>query len=111
MNQYVYICAPFRGDLTEQIKNMRDTEKHCRDLLLEEGEIPVAPQLYFPRFLNEENERERQIGLMIGLQLLEFCSKIYVYGDKITEGMSEEIKQAKLLKMPITYVNERECVN
>ena len=104
--RYIYVCAPYRGDPIQLIENIKKTRKRCRDIIAE-GHIPVAPQLYCPQFLDEQNPDEREIGLNIGLQALKYCDEIRVYGDTITEGMKGEIELARtFIGCKIVYVKE-----
>ena len=43
-------------------------------------------------------------GMAIGAELLELCSEVRVYGDRISEGMQAEIRQAEALGIPVRYV-------
>ena len=104
--RYIYVCAPYRGDPIQVIRNIRDTRRRCRDII-EEGHIPVAPQLYFPQFLSEDSPEERELGLSMGLQALKYCDEIRVYGDEITEGMKGEIELAQtFVGCKVVYVKE-----
>ena len=72
----------------------------CRDL---EGiaEIPVAPHLLYPQFLEDSNPAERSLGLRAGLELLARCDEMWIFGGEISPGMSREIQFAQGLGIPI----------
>ena len=36
--------------------------------------------------------------------MLELCSEVRVYGDRISEGMQAEIRRAEALGIPVRYV-------
>ena len=46
--------------------------------------IPIAPHLYFPRFMSEETERDE--ALYNGLILLSKCDEIWICGDRISRS-------------------------
>lgn len=93
----VYICSPYRGD-TE--KNIERAKGYCRQAV-NEGCIPIAPHLYFPQFLNDDDEEERRLGFEMGFELFHECLEVWVCGDIISEGMREEIAYAEHLGRPI----------
>ena len=102
----VYVCAPYRGTLDEMLRNRKLTIDRCR-ALYELGCHPIAPQLYYPTFLDEDNPQDRQFGLDAGLGwLLCMCDEVYVFGDRITEGMQREIDIATEHNIPIRMIGE-----
>ena len=50
----VYICSPFSGNIEN---NNKRTREFCR-FALEKGNIPLAPHLMFPQFMDDSNEKE-----------------------------------------------------
>lgn len=111
----VYICSPFRDDdKLKEYANTRAAQSYCRKAY-EQNCIPVAPHLYFPQFLADENPKERDLALRIGLRLIDYCSEVWVHGDRISDGMRGEIEYAKATNKPIVYVRhgkrERRCFN
>ena len=48
------------------------------------------------------------MGLALGLQMLKRCHELWVFGEKITEGMEKEIEFAEKRGIPIRYFNT-EC--
>ena len=71
-----------------------------------EGYLPLAPHLLFPQFMDDSDEDEREVGIHMGLVLLTKCMELWVFGDKITEGMRREIKRAKWRNIPVRYFTE-----
>jgi hypothetical protein len=63
----------------------------------------------YPQFLEEDDPEERQLGIDMGLVLLSKCHELWVFGNKISSGMSLEIKKAKRWNIPIRYFTT-ECV-
>lgn len=96
--QLVYICAPFRGDVT---KNIEFARQRAREVFLA-GEFPVCPHLMFPPIANPKNPSEDQATRDMGLRLVALCQQINVYG-ACTAGMQGEINLAQKLNIPIKY--------
>ena len=86
----VYICSPFAGDIE---KNVTATRAYSR-FAVEQGYIPIAPHLLFPQFLNDNDPKERELGLFFGNAIMSKCSEIWVFGSHISPGMEAEIKRA-----------------
>ena len=98
----VYICSPYSGDIKN---NTAKTREYCR-FAVDEGQVPVAPHLMFPQFMDEEKERE--LALQMDLVLLEKCDELWVFGREWSEGMKAEIEVASRLGMKIRRFTE-EC--
>lgn len=87
----VYICSPYRGDIE---KNTENAISYCSAAFAADY-IPIAPHVYFTRWTDDNNKKERAAGLEAGKQLLLLCSEIWVFGlDKPTKGMQAEIATA-----------------
>lgn len=84
----IYVCSPYRGDFN---KNVRNAQKACR-MIVEGGNVPIAPHLFFPQFLNEETERE--LALELNKRLIDVCDVLCVFGNEISEGMKFELDYA-----------------
>ena len=103
MMKMVYICSPFRSDnKAEQYANVRAAQKYCRDAY-KQNCIPVAPHLYLPQFLDDDTPAERDLALRIGLRLINYCSEVWVHGDRISDGMRGEIDYASSTGKKIIY--------
>lgn len=95
----VFICSPYRGDIKTNVKNAK---KYCR-LAIKNRLMPIAPHLYFTRFLKDSKNSERNIGIKCGIRLLKICDEVWVFGDIVTKGMEQELKKAISLNKPIVY--------
>ena len=96
-NRFTYICSPYRDNPRVNVMRAR---QYCK-FAVSKGRIPIAPHLYFPQFMSEEMERERV--MQMNFELLKLCGEVWVFGDKITEGMAEEIAHAERLRKNIRY--------
>lgn len=101
--KFVYICSPLKGDVE---RNIRRAYGYCR-FAVKEGVLPFAPHAMFSGFLDDAIPEERQVGMVLGLELLKVCSELWVIGKKISEGMQGEIEVAQQLNIPIKYFDER----
>ncbi len=100
-NQLVYICSPYAGDIEY---NVNRAKGYCR-FAVSKGYIPLAPALHYPLFLDDSDRDERELGLSFALLLLTKCNELWVFGDRISSGMAQEIRKAKQRGMPIRYFN------
>ena len=96
----VYICSPFAGDIETNVNKAKRYSRYA----LDKGNIPIAPHLLFPQFMDDD--KERKLAMHFNYVLLGKCEEIWVFGDYISPGMKEEIRIANKRKMKIKYVKE-----
>jgi len=95
----IYVCSPFAGDVEA---NVQRAKTFCR-FAVEHDAIPIAPHLYFPRFMDDKDQTERNLGLFFGMVLLAKCRELWCFGERISSGMKIELEKAKRLDIPIRY--------
>ena len=98
----VYICSPFAGDVENNVNMARVYSRFA----VRNACIPIAPHLLFPQFLNDSIPAERAIGMFMGMVLLGKCEQLWVFGSRVSAGMSAEIEKAEKKKMPVRYFTE-----
>lgn len=98
----VYICSPFSGDVDRNIENAR---RYCHFAVVK-NYIPIAPHLLFSQFLNDDIEKERELGLFFGNVLMDHCSEVWVFGDRVSKGMGAEIERAKRKNYKLRYFSD-----
>ncbi len=98
----IYICSPFSGKVK---KNKRKARKYCR-FALEQHSIPFAPHLLFPQFMDDSSPEERQLAMFMNMIMLGHCEELWVFGDRISAGMKQEIRKAERKHMKIRYFTE-----
>lgn len=98
----VYVVSKYAGDTKTNVAN---AIRYCRYVITQNG-IPVASHLLYPQMLNDMDSTERELGMMFGLALLAECDEVWCFGCQQSQGMEEEIKEAKKLNKPIRYVGE-----
>ena len=95
----VYVCSPFSGNLESNVEN---TRRYCR-FAVDSGFVPFAPHLLFPQFMYDEVPEERELALFMGIVMLTKCAELWVFGERISKGMSKEIHNAEARNMLIRY--------
>lgn len=101
--QLVYICSPFAGDTKHNIIRVLG---YCR-FAVSKGYIPLAPHLHYPQFMDDSDQKERELGLYFALVLLSKCDQLWVFGCRISDGMAQEISKAKKQGIPIRHFTEK----
>lgn len=96
----VYVASPFAGD---EARNTENAIRYCR-FAVDSGAIPLAPHLFLPRFMSETSERDA--AMFMNMVFLGKCEQLWVFGERITDGMAAEIAKAKKRRMPIRYFTD-----
>lgn len=95
----VFIAHPISGDIEGNIKKVLEIcEKvHSKEM------IPVAPYLVSLQYLNDRVVEDRKLGINANIECFrrKYIDELWLYGDKISKGMTQEIKLALKLKIPI----------
>ena len=99
----VFICSPMKGDVEKNLK----LAKFAARELIGSGYIPIAPHLYFPQFLDDNDQYERIKGIKMGVELMKECDRMWIIGTTITNGMEYEINEAKKAKVPALLYDEK----
>lgn len=98
----VYICSPLFASTQEEIReNMLQARQHMHAIKDLYGYRTYAPHAYLPELLNDQEPEERALGRSFGMELLKRCQILIICGDRISEGMSQEIKEAAFLGLEI----------
>ena len=97
----VYICSPYSEDVEANVEIAR---RFCR-VALQRRTIPVAPHLLFPQFMDDAVPGERELAMFMNRIVLSRMDAIWVYADRISTGMRQEIEWAYVQGTPIKYCN------
>ena len=95
----IYVCSPlksnrFTGDISTNIK--RATE-HCRAVVdYDKQYLPIAPHIYFTKFLDDNKLEERQLGLEFSKDLLLFCDEMNEISLALEQNMKVKFVDANL---------------
>ena len=96
----VYICSPYAGDVEGNTYRARAFSRFA----VEKKYIPIAPHLLLPQYMSEEDER--RLCLFMGMVFMGKCEEVWVFGERISEGMAEEIEKATRMRKKIRYFTE-----
>ncbi|MFA6105373.1 MAG: hypothetical protein WC725_02110 [Patescibacteria group bacterium] len=95
----VFIGHPIGGDVKNNIQKVISIcyEIHSEHL------VPVAPYLVSLQYLNDDVIVDRELGKIANFECFhrKFVDELWLYGDRISKGMEEEIALAKELNIPI----------
>ena len=103
MMRKVYVCAPLGGNVESNLKKVRAYTEYA----LRCGTAPVVPHFY-AECLDDNDPKDREIGLAAGLSLLWFCDELWLFGDTVTDGMKNELQFCKNLNIRIRKITENE---
>lgn len=84
----VYVCSPYSGD----IKNNVENAKRYSRFVVENYAIPLTPHLLYPQFMDDDNEKEREMAIYFDSVLLTKCSEIWV----LVKGLAVECEVKSL---------------
>ena len=96
MMRKVYVCAPLGGNVEQNLKKVKTYTEYA----LRCGTAPVVPHFY-AECLDDNDPKDREIGLAAGLSLLWFCDELWLFGDTVTDGMKNELQFCKNLNIRI----------
>ena len=99
----VFIISNHSGTKTENIS----MEIKCCQYAISMGKIPVAPNLLYPRILNDGDPNERKLGIMFGIALMDICSEVWFFGNSLSSSAKTQLKEAKLRGKTIRYFEWR----
>lgn len=98
----VILESPYAGDVEANVAYARAAMRDC----VMRGEAPIASHLLFtqPGILDDNDERERRLGMDAGLAWLSVAQASVVYTDRgISRGMRHGIDMAKAANVPVEY--------
>lgn len=101
----VYICSRYRADENHTVEEAVDSALFACATAIRKGYAPIAPHLYLPRCLDDNEPAERAAGTAAGLAFLAMCDEVWQWGKTVTEGMAAELARAKELGVPIKVYN------
>ncbi|MDL2205819.1 DUF4406 domain-containing protein [Eubacteriales bacterium OttesenSCG-928-N13] len=99
----VYICSPFSGNTEENAQTARRYSRFAVD----RGFLPIAPHLLFPQFMDDDAPDERKLAMRMNLILLSKCAELWVFGERVSEGMAIEIARATHKDKPVRYFTDQ----
>ena len=97
MMKLLYLAHAFQCDVFANIDSIRAIAMN----VVSAKQLPIAPQIYLPQFIDERTERE--LAMACCLKLVSLCDEVRVYGEP-SVGVQLEIAEAKLRGIPIVRV-------
>ena len=102
----MYICSPCRAGTPDGvIRNMMAARVYMFYTYQYFPGVPKAPHAYLPVLLSDSYEDDRRLALSFGSEFLRQCDKLFVCGDRLSEGMYGEITNAAEHSIPILVFN------
>lgn len=109
----IYVCSRYRADSREELAQNIEIAKWMCQKIVEGGAIPIAPHLYFPRFMDDNMPGDRYFGMGAGKRLMEHCMSFHVVIAEgiVSEGMREEIDymtDTLMMEGSVTYLSKKD---
>lgn len=98
-NKRVYVISRYHADTKEETTFNENVARYfCREIA-SDGNIPVAPHLFFPRFLDDFDSTERAFGLYAAKRELAMSNEylLVIVDGIISKGMWEEMQYLEKL--------------
>lgn len=95
----VYIAHPISGDIEANINSVVDI---CESIHTKEV-VPIAPYLLPLTYLDDNNPEHRALGIAGSNPYFtkKFTDEVWLYGDRISNGMKAEIELARKHNIPV----------
>lgn len=97
----VYIAHPIGGDVKNNLEKIKNI---VRDInLTKKNVVPFAPYWLDCHALNDNVLKERKRGIKNNIVLLRrsFVDELWLFGDKISQGMIKEIEICRELNIKV----------
>ena len=76
----------------------------CCKKVIEQGDSPYAPDIFFPLFLDLDSDVGKNAARDVALELIIPAEEVWITTDEITEDMAEIIRKATKLWVPVKVV-------
>jgi hypothetical protein len=92
----VMVVSPFRASANRtREQHLAHAKKLC-ELAARAGVAPFASHVFYPLFLDEDSEKDREIGLVCEHEWLGQCDELWIWDDwGISSGMKRAIGKAQ----------------
>ena len=103
----VYICSRYAADEKRTVEQNEAAAVRYSQFAIEQGCIPLASHLLYPRILDDDDPKQRRMGLFFGQVWLDIAREIWIFSDgSLSKGMKAEYERAKQRGYKIRYFNE-----
>jgi len=105
----IFISSPLSPaeDQQEYRLNIAEAENYCYETV-KLGHFPLAPHTILTKCLDDRIPEERATVLRLSVDLLRTCDELWVFGERISDGMKAEIKLAAQFGLPIRWF--KDCI-
>jgi hypothetical protein len=96
-----FVSHPVGGDVAA---NTQKIERVCGNIFKQKPEfLPLAPYLFALKFLQDDVREDRVRGISYNREFFArgFLDELWLFGDRISSGMWEEIMWAREFKIPV----------
>ena len=102
----VYIAHPISGDIAGNLEKVRQIIRHIN--ITEWDVLPFAHYFVDCYALDDKTPEERERGIKNDIALMRagFIDELWLFGDRISNGMRHEIKLAKELGIKIVAMTK-----
>lgn len=94
----IFVCSRLRGKNQEEVsKHIKEAQRFSKFIMKRNLGYPYVPHLLYTQFLDDNNPKDRELGIEAGFVYLEICDEMFAYVDEdeyISEGMRAEIQFA-----------------
>jgi hypothetical protein len=92
MNKRIFVCTRFAVCPRHSVEEHAVHTRSIVRALTREGLEPIAPHLYLPNCLDDNDPAERQAGLAIGRSFLSTCGMLLLdMSDGVSSGMAGDL--------------------
>lgn len=101
-NERVYICSPLNAPTQEEIReNMERASEYVKTVTDAWKCRAIAPHSFLPEYLDDNNPKEREIGMNFCFSVVKICKALVVCGNRLSLGMEQELILARKNQIPI----------
>jgi len=95
----VFVGHPIGGNVQDNLKKVLGICERIHTKTV----VPVAPYLVSLQYLDDKVVEDRRLGIEANLECFYrgYVDELWLFGDKISAGMREEILIARKLKIPV----------
>ena len=103
----VYICSRYAADEKRTVEQNEAAAVRYSQFAIEQGCIPLACHLFYPRILDDNNPEQRKLGLFFGQVWLDIAREIWIFSDgSFSKGMKSEYDRARQRGYKMRFFNE-----
>ncbi|HYE22786.1 MAG TPA: hypothetical protein VD998_04325 [Verrucomicrobiae bacterium] len=103
----VYVAHPIGGNVTV---NMASVKAIVDRMFNDRPEVyPIAPYLFALERLDDSKAEDRRRGIAINKLYFDrrFIDEVWLFGNRVSSGMWEEVRWARRLRIPVVPMNNK----